>query len=285
MMQKRFGLLGLPLCHSLSPYIHQLFARQFSLQITYALQEVKPDALQATLDTFFAAGGSGLNITAPYKEQIYNLLPNLDSTARTARAVNTVYVTSSSELCGANTDGIGLLRDVVRHKLEIADRDILILGAGGAVRGILPALLSLQPNSITLVNRTIKRAELLATEFAVKNKVKVQKQTNVSMLTPHIIINAISSNLGANQRSLYAELNFKNTICYDLNYGDNATIFLTSAVEGNASKTVDGLGVLVEQAAAAFKLWHNCMPQTTVVLAQLQQFAFKKTNLADIYAL
>lgn len=270
---KTFKLLGAQTQHSLSPLIHGLFAQQLGLEINYELLDIDHLELSAAITSFFNTGGTGLNITAPYKEVVFKQLDHLTLDAQIAKAVNTVWMQNDGRLCGANTDGIGLIYDFMRNDIQITDKNIIILGAGGAVRGILPQIIALKPKSINVFNNNQTRAELLKQDFST-SKIAVHSYTDLPRYATDVVLHAISSNMHV--LSLYSFINFKNTICYDLNYDINSSIFLDIAQANGAKRVLNGLGMLVEQAAAAFKIWHNCTPEVTSILSKIQRMVNKK---------
>jgi shikimate dehydrogenase len=267
---KRFAVLGSPLTKSLSPIIHQAFAKQFDLNIEYTSIEVNSADLQTFVTAFFAKGGAGLNITAPHKEQAYKLSNTATISAQFAGAVNTLKIEAGS-LYGDNTDGIGFIRDLQRQEIALHNKRILILGAGGAARGILPAMLEQLPSRITLVNRNLSKAQRIADDFkqARMGKILVADYTQIADQKYDVIINATSAGLESKLPPIPAEFNFKDSYCYDLNYQEKSKAFMQYAQAQGAKMAIDGLGMLVEQAAEAFYFWHGLKPATTPVLVRL----------------
>ena len=263
--KKQYALLGFPLANSLSPVIHKLFAMQFNLDIEYKALEVAPIDLMLTINNLIDAGFNGFNITAPYKEIIFQQLQNYDSNVRIARAVNTVVVKDDHSMCGHNTDGLGLIADFKRHNIPVTAQRILILGAGGAVRGILPELLALQPENLTIINREQIKTAKIITDFNNLGDVQLGAYSQLGVLKADVIINATSSD----NCELLANLDFNNAYCYDLNYKQKVSEFMRFALDHGAKYAVNGLGMLVEQAAIAFELWHGKMPAVEHVLLEL----------------
>jgi shikimate dehydrogenase len=272
---KKYLVLGDPISHSISPMIHQAFARQFNLSVEYTAHAIKAHALPKFLSSFIASGGNGLNITAPYKELMYRQISKLSSRAQQARAVNTITVLEDGSLHGDNTDGIGFIRDLTqRHAISIKEQRILILGAGGAVRGILSPILDLQPHSITIVNRDLNKAAALAADFATYIKINIASYAQL-VANYDLIINATSASLHSSILPIPKTFSFFNCNCYDLNRGDKSSQFLNLAQAGGAKKTIHGLGMLVEQAAEAFYLWHKVFPDTNSVIEQLHAKSYQ----------
>lgn len=260
-----FILIGSPVAHSLSPILHNLFATQFRFKVNYELHEATVDNYLDIIYKFINHGGLGINITAPLKTIIFKKLQYVDKYALCANAVNTLIIKPNGSLHGYNTDGVGLIRDLNRNFVPITDAEILILGAGGAVRGILEPLISQAPKRITIVNRRQIKAELIARDFKDLCDITIVDEQDLQQLNPTVIINATSET----PEYMY-KLNFKNTVCYDLNYIPKITQFMHIARTRGALRTCNGLGMLVEQAAAAFELWHNLRPDTCWALEHLQ---------------
>ncbi len=221
---KQFILIGSPVAHSLSPILHNLFAAQFGFEINYKTYEATANNYLDVIYKFIDQGGLGLNITAPLKTILFKNLQYADKYALRAQAVNTVTIHANGTLHGYNTDGIGLLRDLKRNSIPITDGDILILGAGGAVRGILEPLVSQSPKSIKIVNRDSEKAKQVANAFKDLGAVTVIEQLGLHTIKPTVIINATIKT----PEYIY-KLNFNNTFCYDLNYTQKITEFMKFA--------------------------------------------------------
>jgi shikimate dehydrogenase len=265
-LPKKFALIGSPVAHSLSPILHKLFANQFEIDIRYELLDVNEDNYLETIKQFFINGGLGLNVTAPLKNLVCKHLKNLDKTALIANSVNTITIKKNGSLHGYNTDGIGLLYDLKRKNIILKDSDILVLGAGGAVRGIVASIFEQRPSNLILTNRDIYKAKNVASEFKQLGDIQVIDPLDLCSIKAKIIINATS----ATPQYLH-KLNFNNTLCYDLNYVPSITEFMRVAAENGALGVYNGLGMLVEQAAAAFILWHNLCPNTQNAYKTLTQ--------------
>lgn len=271
----QYILFGHPVSHSLSPIIHQNFASQFNLDISYITQDVLLNDFPSALKKFREQGGRGANITVPLKKLAYSLCQKTSKAADLAQAVNTIYWDDQNILCGDNTDGIGLVRDLKNeHHQAIQHKNILIVGAGGAAAGILPALLAENPENIYLSNRTVNRAIILAEQL---NNPKVhtlsveQLKQNSLKISFDIIINATSASLHNELLDLNL-LIIKNKIVYDLVYNlKQPTVFVQWARENGAKIAFDGLGMLIEQAAQAFYIWHHQRPDTQSVRVLLKK--------------
>ncbi|MEO4047949.1 shikimate dehydrogenase [Pseudomonas sp. CAU 1711] len=267
----RYGVFGNPIGHSKSPLIHGLFAAQTGQDMSY-------EALLAPLDDFagyaraFFGEGRGGNVTVPFKEQAYRLADELTERARRAGAVNTLKKLDDGRLLGDNTDGAGLVRDLkVNAGLDLSGKRILLLGAGGAVRGVLEPLLAERPQSLTIANRTVEKAEQLAQEFADLGPLAA---SGFDWLNEPVdlIINGTSASLAGELPPISPSLiRPGHTVCYDMMYGKEATAFNRWASEQGAARCIDGLGMLVEQAAEAFLLWRGVRPDGAPVLGHIRQ--------------
>lgn len=268
-MTDRYAVMGNPVEHSKSPQIHHLFAQQTGEAIHYERIRVPLDGFQAAVRAFFAGGGRGLNITVPFKEEAWRLADERAPRAERAGAVNTLLI-RSGRLIGDNTDGTGLVRDLrVNHGTPLADRRVLILGAGGAVRGLLPALLAEAPAEVVIANRTVARAETLRTLFA--DQGCLQAVGFDALAGPFdVVINGTSAGLSGELPPLPEDLLAAGATCYDMVYGDEPTVFVRWARAHGAALAVDGLGMLVEQAAESFLLWRGLRPDTAPVMAALR---------------
>jgi len=267
----RYGVMGYPVSHSRSPVIHRLFALQTGQQMQYELLQVAPDKLETAIRQFQRTGGKGLNITVPHKAAVARLVDHLSERAATAGAVNTIDF-RGSEMYGDNTDGIGLLRDLdVNLGIELQGANILILGAGGATRGIVGPLLEMQPRMLTIANRTLDKAEALVERFAKAGPVGACRFDRVPASEPYdLVINATSAGLRGETPPYPAAAISANTFCYDLSYGVNPTPFSLWARDQGAARSVMGWGMLVEQAAESFHIWRSVRPDTRPVLKQMQ---------------
>ena len=275
---ERFAVIGHPIAHSLSPRIHALFATQTGRRLRYSAIDVPPDALAIQVQRFFDEGGRGLNVTVPHKQAVMALLADCSAAARRAGAANTLWRDAAGALLGDNTDGIGLVRDL-RDNLGVAihARRVLLLGAGGAARGILAPLLAQGPAELLIANRDGARAAALVAGLdgpvracALAELVDSAPGAGTGTGTYDLILNATAASLTTTLPSLSPSLIGAHSTCYDLAYAQQDTAFVTWARRAGAAAAYDGLGMLVEQAAESFWLWHGIRPQTAPVLAQLR---------------
>ncbi len=271
-MIDRYGVMGYPVSHSRSPVIHRLFAQQTQQNLQYELLQVTPEKLEVAIRQFQRTGGKGLNITVPHKSEVTRLVDEMSERARTAGAVNTL-IFRDGKMLGDNTDGIGLLRDLaVNIGVTIADTNILVLGAGGATRGILGPLLEMAPASIRIANRTLTKAQTLAEHFTSFSSARVTacRFNAVPVQDAYdIIINATSAGLKGEAPPYPAAAISEQSLCYDLSYGLKPTPFSLWAKSAGAARSYMGWGMLVEQAAESFRLWRGVRPDTTAVLKQM----------------
>lgn len=270
MSADRYGVMGYPISQSRSPMIHRLFAVQTGQDMQYELLQVSPEKLESAVRQFQRTGGKGLNITVPHKSEVTRLVDHLSERASTAGAVNTLTF-KEGEILGDNTDGFGLLRDlVVNLELALEGANILVLGAGGATRGIIGPLLEMQPASLRIANRTLGKAQALAEHFSRSGPVTACR-FNVVPVTENydLIINATSAGLSGEAPPYPAAAVSGQTICYDLSYGLKPTPFSVWAREQGAARSLMGWGMLVEQAAESFRIWRGVRPDTAEVLSRM----------------
>ncbi len=269
----RLAVFGFPVTHSLSPSIHKAFAEQLDLVLTYEKIETQAGKLKNALENFRRQGGSGANVTLPLKQEAFKLCDQHTPAASYAKAVNTLFW-KDTELWGDNTDGEGLIRDLTLNlQLNLKDKRILILGAGGAVCGILPPLLAHAPAAIVIVNRTLEKAQALATSTSLK--AYNYEDFNASLEAPFdLVLNATSASLFNTLVPLEGKW-VANAIALDLAYRQGQeTVFMQWASVHNAKATYDGLGMLVEQAALAFACWYKQLPHTQPVMRMLRSKLF-----------
>jgi shikimate dehydrogenase len=266
----RYALMGHPVSHSKSPRIHSWFAEQTGQSLSYHAMDVEPGHFAREVRDFFAAGGAGLNVTVPYKEEAWQLAEVRSEMAETAGAVNVLFRNEHGQLCGDNTDGIGLVRDLVDNNAgTITGRRLLILGAGGAVRGALAALVAQRPACVVIANRTLAKAEQLAQLF--HDKAEISATTYEALSQPFdLIINGTSAGLHGQMPALPADVLGADTWCYDMMYSEKGTVFQHWAEHHGAAVALDGTGMLVEQAAEAFHIWRGVRPLTAPVLEKLR---------------
>ena len=266
----RYGVMGYPVSHSRSPVIHRLFAIQTKQNIQYELLQVAPEKLETAVRQFGRTGGKGLNITVPHKSEVVRLIDDMSERASNAGAVNTL-VFRDNDIYGDNTDGVGFMHDLqLNQGVQLKDAKILILGAGGATRGIVGPLLEAEPDSIVIANRTFPKARNLADHFASQGPVDACRFQDVHSLPVYdLVINATSAGVKGEMPPYPEQAIHPNTICYDLSYGLTPTPFSLWAIEHGAAKSVMGWGMLVEQAAESFHIWRGVRPDTASVLKQL----------------
>ncbi len=266
----QYGVIGHPIAHSWSPFIHGLFARQTGEPLVYRLYDVTPDLFRSHVLEFFSRGGRGLNVTVPHKVAAANLANELTPRAERAGAVNTLAVRPENRVLGDNTDGAGLVHDLRDNlSVDIAQRRVLIIGAGGATRGVLAPLLMLQPAALVVANRTPQRAHALASTFADLGAVRGCGFEDLEASKFDVIINATSASLSGEVPAVPAAVISHDTVCYDMAYGRSDTPFVRWAREHGCARALQGWGMLVEQAAESFCLWRGVRPQTAPVLAAL----------------
>jgi shikimate dehydrogenase len=266
----RYAVVGHPVAHSRSPFIHARFAEQTHQLITYGTIDATPAQFESAVRSFFATGGKGLNVTVPHKEAALQLVAELTPRAQAARAVNTLAIGRNGGLLGDNTDGAGLARDLLNNqRIVIAGRRLLLLGAGGAARGVLAPLLGLRPSALTIVNRNVQRAAELVAMFADAGPLRAIGYEQLGEEAFDIVINATAASLAGELPPLPPRIVTAQSICYDMAYAREETPFVHWALQRGVARAVDGLGMLVEQAAESFHLWRGVRPDTASVLAAL----------------
>ena len=268
----QYGVVGHPVGHSLSPFIHGMFARETGQAMIYRLYDVPPEQFQERVREFFAQGGRGLNITLPHKVAAVELAHELTPRAAHAAAVNTLAL-QDGHVLGDNTDGAGLVHDLTTNLgLVLTHRRVLIVGAGGATRGILGPILDMVPAVVVLANRTPERAQALAAAFADVGTVQGVGFEHLEGEAPFdFIINATSASLSGALPPIPDASVARTTVCYDLAYGRGANAFLDWASARGCAHALQGWGMLVEQAAESFQLWRGVRPTTEFVLAALRE--------------
>jgi shikimate dehydrogenase len=268
----RYAVIGNPIAHSKSPQIHAAFAGLTFQDMTYEAILAPLDGFAATVRAFIAAGGCGMNVTVPFKLEAYALADTRSPRAEAAKAVNTL-IFSSSGIHGDNTDGLGLVADLTHNLVfQLAGRRILLLGAGGAARGVMLPLLAECPASLTLANRTADKAQQLLAEFSPHADGCAMDAGGFYGLAGRqfdLVINATAASLADAAPPLPDGLYAPDSLAYDMVYG-RETPFLATARKQGAARLADGLGMLVEQAAESFFLWRGVRPPTAPVLAQLR---------------
>jgi shikimate dehydrogenase len=270
----QYGVAGHPVSHSWSPFIHGMFAKATAQNLVYRLFDITPDDFRRDILKLFTSGVRGLNVTLPHKQAAAELVNELTPRAQRAQAVNTIAFFEDTTLLGDNTDGLGLTADLERNmKMTLADKRVLILGAGGAVRGVLAPLLERELRSVMIANRTPAKAQGLAGEFADMGTIQGCGFSELTGPPYDLIINATSASLQGDMPLLPDGLVDETTVCYDMAYGRGPTPFTTWAKSQHAGRAVKGWGMLVEQAAESFLLWRGIRPHTQPVLEALAKDA------------
>ncbi|MGR8948104.1 MAG: shikimate dehydrogenase [Gammaproteobacteria bacterium] len=276
-----YCVVGSPISHSLSPVIHQRFALSLGIKLCYERVEVSPNTLGRALKDFESVGGRGMNVTVPLKEEAIEVATSVTERAELAGAANTIVVNKPGDYLADNTDGVGLVTDLVSNlNISLGDKRVLILGAGGAVRGVIHPLIERGPAIIQIANRTVSKADNLVQRFHAK-----AEQRNVRLSASgydaslndgkfDVIINGTSLGLAGKTPEVPAQTFRQAAFCYDMMYDKSGqTIFTSLSLKAGAKDAADGLGMLVEQAAEAFAIWHGVRPDTAPVLKELRNSA------------
>ena len=270
----RYAVIGNPIAHSKSPQIHAAFARQTGQELSYEALLAPVDGFAQTVADFRARGGLGLNVTVPFKLEAFALAEHHTARAQAAGAVNTLAFGADGVL-GDNTDGAGLVRDLTANlDFALAGRRILLLGAGGATRGVLLPLLDSRPARLTIANRTVAKAEALAALFAARAGDTALDACGFDALAGRrfdLVINATAASLADELPPLPPGLYAEGALAYDMMYARAPTRFMRAALADGAARVADGLGMLVEQAAESFTLWRGVRPDSAPVLAELRR--------------
>ncbi|MCL9783016.1 shikimate dehydrogenase [Vibrio sp. S4M6] len=266
----RYAVFGNPISHSKSPVIHALFAEQAQQAMTYTAELAPEDGFTQSAEAFFAQGGKGCNITMPFKGDAYQFADVLTQRAELAGAVNTLKKLDDGKILGDNTDGEGLVQDLLQNGTSFADKTVLLIGAGGAARGVLKPLLDQKPRRIVIANRTIEKAQQLADKFQAYGEIKA---ANFNELVNgfDIIINSTSTSLNGELPNVSSAIFSDCSVCYDMVYKSETTSFNGWAQEHGVLKALDGLGMLIGQAAESFMLWRGVRPETRIVEDKLRQ--------------
>ncbi len=269
-----YAVVGNPVSHSKSPRIHSLFAAQTGEAVEYTAIQAPLDGFAQTVETFFANGGKGLNVTVPFKEQAWQLADARSNRAEKAGAANTLYQDEQGRLVADNTDGVGLVTDLtVNADVKLAGQRILVLGAGGAVRGVLGPLLAEGPAALTIANRTVSKAEALVSLFQEDaGDIWLSASGFEEVSGPFdVIINGTSASLQGDLPPIPGSLITAGTVIYDMMYAAEDTAFNAWARTRGAVLIMDGLGMLVEQAAESFRIWRGVKPVTDTVIHELRE--------------
>jgi shikimate dehydrogenase len=269
---RRYAVFGHPVAHSLSPRIHQAFAKQFGIELRYDALDVAPEDFANAVRDFFAAGGAGANITVPHKHAALALADSHSEAAAKAGAANVLTPQADGSLVAHNNDGAGLVRDLTdRHRLDLRGHDALLLGAGGAAQGVAAPLLDAGVATLTIVNRNPERADALADRLGDPARAHSRYWKDLATLGSYdLIVNATSAGVQGHALDLPFSLIGSRALCYDLSYGSAASGFLAWARAAGARHALDGLGMLVETAADSFALWHGQRPDSDAVYDALR---------------
>lgn len=260
-----YAVVGNPIGHSKSPKIHHQFALQTNQDMLYKAELIELGCFTYKAGKLFEYGLKGMNVTVPFKEDAYRFADHHTERALRAGAVNTLKRQADGSILADNTDGVGLVRDLmVNNGVELRAKRILIVGAGGAVRGILQPILEQQPAEVIIANRTISKAEHLAADFKTLGNISACGFTEVQG-SFDLIINGTSASLSGELPPLPLTIFQENSVTYDMMYGKGLTVFNQWARDNGVEKTIDGLGMLLEQAAEAFELWRGVRPETTEI--------------------
>jgi shikimate dehydrogenase len=264
-----YGVIGHPVAHSRSPFIHGIFARVTGQNMVYRLHDVHPDDLHAFIMDFWRRGGKGLNVTVPHKVSASGMARQMSERAARAGAVNTLLMDADG-ITGDNTDGVGLVRDLTANlHVTLAGARILLVGSGGAARGVIAPLLDQSPEQIVIAGRSAARATGLAQQFDSLGPVQGCGLDDLASDVFDIVINATAAGLTGEVPAIPTSVVHPQTFCYDLSYARAGTAFLAWAREQGCTRLAQGWGMLVEQAAESFELWRGVRPPTEPVLAAL----------------
>lgn len=268
----RYAVFGNPIAHSRSPQIHTLFARQTGQAIQYTAELVEIGQFGKAANNFFDNNGKGMNITVPFKEDAWQFADTHSKRALRAGAVNTLALQNNGKIFGDTTDGTGLVRDLINnHAITVQNKKILLLGAGGAVRGVLEPLLEQQPEQLLIANRTKQKAIALMSDFADLGNIQGCGLDEINQQQFDIVINGTSASLQGDLPPLPDNLFTPGACCYDMMYAAMPTPFMEWSQQHGAAQILDGLGMLVEQAAESFFIWRNVMPETQSVISTIRQ--------------
>lgn len=268
----QYAVMGNPIAHSKSPLIHSLFAEQTGQKLEYRAILVTIGEFTEAVQAFREEGGKGLNVTVPFKRDAWRLVDERSECAEIAGAVNTIVLREDGSLFGDNTDGVGMVLDITQNQgVAIEGKKVLILGAGGAVRGVLGPLLQERPAEVVIANRTPERAQELADAFEEQGRVDGCGFDDLDGSRYDIVINGTSASLKGEVPPLPEGILTKDAFCYDMMYGGEPTAFMLWADDEGCEMVSDGLGMLVEQAAESFKIWRGVRPETTPVIKAVRE--------------
>jgi len=261
---KKFAVIGSPIKHSLSPKIHQIFASKLDLEISYQALEIKPEEFDISVEKLFEDGYDGLNVTLPLKELAYEYADRQTEESEICKSVNTLWKDGSSILADS-TDGRGLLKDFSNNRIDVQNKEVVILGAGGSAKAIIPSLIKASPKRITIGNRTISKAEKLAEEYAFLNiPIDIIPMSIALDFRPDLVINTTSAGVLDQGLELPNNLFSSDACVYDLSYSRMETPFIKMAKKFGTKRYYDGLGMLINQAALSFAIWTKLVPQTDI---------------------
>ncbi len=266
---KKFAVIGSPIDHSLSPKIHSIFAKELGIEISYEAINVEPQHFDSSVARLFEEGYAGLNVTLPLKELAFELADELSDDSNMAGSVNTLWK-EEGIIYGDSTDGKGLIRDLQEKKINLKNKEIVILGAGGSAKAIIPSLLKEHPQRISIGNRTISKAEKLLESFSsFRDKMNLFQMTDNLNFKPEILINSTSAGIKNQSLDFPEDIMTKDICIYDLSYSFEDTPFLKLAKSKGIENYHDGIGMLINQAALSFKIWTGQMPNSSISKVEL----------------
>jgi shikimate dehydrogenase len=264
----QYRVFGNPIKQSRSPFIHQSFAKATGQELNYEIQFAEEDGFNQAVTQFIAQGGKGANVTAPFKEQAMAMCDKLTEHAKFSGAVNTLSF-KDGKIYGDTTDGVGLVNDLLNHDVCLNNSRILLLGAGGASKGVVLPLLNQDPKSLTIANRTVSKAEAIVEQYS-NQPVSACSFEEANEQEFDVIINATSAGLTGIGLPISEKIITTNSVCYDMTYGKELTPFLQKAKEQKAKQIIDGVGMLVGQAAESFYIWRGIRPNVDSVILELK---------------
>ncbi|WP_159816797.1 shikimate dehydrogenase [Colwellia sp. 20A7] len=268
----QYRVFGNPIKQSRSPLIHQSFALATEQVLNYEIQFAELNGFNEAVTEFIAQGGKGANVTAPFKEQAMAMCDELTEHAKFSGAVNTLTF-KNGKIYGDTTDGVGLVNDLLAHNVCLENSRILLLGAGGASKGVVLPLLNKAPKSLTIANRTVSKAQAIVEQYT-NEPLSACSFEEANEQVFDVIINATSAGLTGAGLPIAEKLITENSVCYDMTYGKELTPFLKKATELKAKQVIDGLGMLVGQAAESFYIWRGIRPNVDSVIAKLKSSLF-----------
>lgn len=269
----KYVVFGNPIGHSKSPIIHGLFAKQTKQNIEYTARKAEIGAFKQAIEALIAEGGLGCNVTVPFKEDAFKLADHISEGAQLAQAANTLTFHSDGSISADNTDGHGFILDLQIHHAPLVGKNILLIGAGGAARGVIKPLLDCQPAQLSVCNRTTSKAEELATRFSQYGNINAvsTEQLSNNHSQYDLVINSTSASLNKELPPVPATIFIGCRFAYDMAYGSEPTVFVNWAKAHGVTTAIDGLGMLVGQAAKSFEIWRGVQPDITPVLTELRK--------------